>query len=877
MASLNCEQEKVKSLVEKGFSVFVTGKGGSGKSFFLRNVIKEFSGKCQGLYITAPTGIAAANIGGTTIHSFAAIGTGKKSAHELVANIKDNTLALERWKSCQILVIDEVSMLSRELFEKLEFIARAIKESNKPFGGIQLILSGDFYQLKPVVSSKDKILDEEVFCFASPMWEKCVDFNVFLSTVHRQSQPELIDVLNDFRSCKLSMFTSNFVRHNLTRPLPCGPLSIVRLYSHVKDASESNAKCLDLLHGECLRYLSKDSGDVGRLSTCTAQKILILKVNARVVLLRNIDSDLVNGLCGNVMSFVGGFPMVKFSNGKVSVLKECLFTVEEDGHVVATRNQIPLDLAYALTIHRSQGMEFEYLEVYLDKVFEPGQSYVAVSRAKTVEGLRVVGQIKNPPQISQTVVDFYKSKVVCVQELSYDAIHIQPKKQEVYSLPSLDVTKASPVASGIPEPEEIILLQDYVDKHVPEDGLKDIITKIKLECEMSQDCNDVASKLQLHGNSIPQSLQMFFAWLWCVFSQISEDKSDAETAKVVERKKWTGHTKKIHALYRSKQLLLKWKESMASDGISIDDKDIDIGGKHRKVAVVFARATYEVFTHQQAKPSKEQFFNGSSNFKEGPVEFLTNEAKGKIRDIGGWVISEEAKSCIAYINSHKGSKITSVMEKLDQIKEVKKLIDSMTQNQEETVANTKYPETLEHILNYDRGAKTHISDVVFEFFIDLGSGSTAIFSENNLHRYKENALSVAYSTVKNNLVLQRKFQDLIIKCSQVNAQTIDDCDITTFDGDCVDGANTTSNCSDGDPEHCDSDKINTCTSYTCHDTIITETDEREHNLDDMDEDTTEPTPVQGTVIKKMIKSVQCIRNKLQFYYRKLIGIFFIQF
>ena len=591
MASLNCEQEKVKSLIEKCYSVFVTGKGGSGKSFFLRHVIKEFSGKCQGLFITAPTGIAAANIGGSTIHSFAAIGTGKKSARELVANIKDNALALERWKSCQVLLIDEVSMLSRELFEKLEFIARAIKENNKPFGGIQLIISGDFYQLKPVVSSKDKILDEEVFCFVSPMWEKCIDFNASLSIIYRQSQLELIDVLYDFRSCKLSMFTSNFVRHNLTRPLPCDTLSIVRLYSHVKDASEANAKCLDLLHGESLRYFSKDSGDVGRLSTCTAQKILILKVNARVVLLRNIDNDLVNGLCGNVISFVGGFPVVKFDNGKVSILKDCLFTVEDNGHVVATRKQIPLDLAYALTIHRSQGMEFEYLEVYLDKVFEPGQSYVAMSRAKTVEGLRVVGQIKNPPQISQMVIDFYKSKVVYVQELSYDAIHIQPKKQEVYSLPPLDVTKAFPVASGIPEPEEIILhvLQDYVDKHVPEDCLKDIITRIKLECEMSQTCKDVASKLK--GKSIPKSLQMFCTWLWHVFSQIIEDKSNAETAKVVERKKWTAHTKKIHALYSSKQLLLKWKESLTSDSISIDNKDIDIGGEHRKVAVVFTRAT----------------------------------------------------------------------------------------------------------------------------------------------------------------------------------------------------------------------------------------------------------------------------------------------
>ena len=147
MTALNDEQESVKHLIKSGFSVFVTGKGGCGKSFLLKNVINDlYSSSCHGLFVTGCTGIAAVNIGGCTIHSFAAVGTGAKSAHELVAIIKTDPAALERWTSCQILVIDEVSMLSRELFEKIEFIARAIKKNNKAFGGVQLIFSGDFVQ-----------------------------------------------------------------------------------------------------------------------------------------------------------------------------------------------------------------------------------------------------------------------------------------------------------------------------------------------------------------------------------------------------------------------------------------------------------------------------------------------------------------------------------------------------------------------------------------------------------------------------------------------------------------------------------------------------------------------------------------------------------
>ena len=204
---------------------------------------------------------------------------------------------------------------------------------------------------------------------------------------------------------------------------------------------------------------------------------------------------------------------------------------------------------------------------------------------------------------------------------------------------------------------------------------------------------------------------------------------------------------------------------MLFDNIAVSNEDIDIGGKHRKAAIVFASVTYGIYIHHQAKVSKE-IFNDPSNFKDGPCEFVTSEAKGKVRNISGWVINEETKSCIAYINSHKGTKSQSVMEKVSLFRKVKMLLDSMSQTQQETVENTEHPQTLDHILTYDRGAKTHVSDAVFDFFIDLASFSVVTFSEKNLHQYKENALSMAYSSVKGNASLQRKFQDLVIKCKK---------------------------------------------------------------------------------------------------------------
>jgi ATP-dependent DNA helicase PIF1 len=246
---LDANQAKVKRLIEKGYSVYITGKGGCGKSFFITSIIDELRAKDICCFVTAPTGKAANNIGGVTIHSFAGIGTGSKGAHELISIIKANEDALSRWQTCELLVIDEVSMLSRELFEKLEMIARCLKKNSKPFGGIQLLLSGDFYQLKPVIPQSN-VASEDAYCFASPMWTSCVDMSVMFDKNYRQDETDLIDLLDDFRLSEvLSERSRHFIENNLTRPLTCNPLKIVRLYAHKDSASQANDECLALLPG----------------------------------------------------------------------------------------------------------------------------------------------------------------------------------------------------------------------------------------------------------------------------------------------------------------------------------------------------------------------------------------------------------------------------------------------------------------------------------------------------------------------------------------------------------------------------------------------------------------------------------------------------
>ena len=442
--SLSLQQLKIKEIICESYSVFISGKGGCGKSFILKEIMLELQQKQLNYYITVTTGIAAVNIGGKTVHSFAGICSGTRGSHELISCIQSNAGARERWGKCDVLIIDEVSMMSRDLFERLEIIARAMKKSNKPFGGIQLIFSGDFTQLKPVTTVN--LSDEELFCFRSLMWNACIDFSVFLTENFRQDEPQLLRILDEFRACDLSNDTINFVKTALSRPLNVHPFDVVRLFPHKDKVREENDKFLDMLPGEQHVFHATDTGNSHALHKCPAQKNLILKLNARVVLIKNLSDKLVNGARGYILRFIGDAPLIQFDNGELQCIKEEILVVEDDcGNVLGTRKQIPLDLAYCMTIHKSQGMEFDCLEVDLSDVFDPGQAYVAVSRAKTLNGLRILGVHPALPKTSELVEQFYKTEVVNVEDVDRKQLLKEKKKRSTNTLQFVDIKSCKKV------------------------------------------------------------------------------------------------------------------------------------------------------------------------------------------------------------------------------------------------------------------------------------------------------------------------------------------------------------------------------------------------------------------------------------------------
>uniref|UniRef100_A0AAY5L597 ATP-dependent DNA helicase PIF1 n=1 Tax=Esox lucius TaxID=8010 RepID=A0AAY5L597_ESOLU len=419
---LNKEQAAVLSAVLSGKNVFFTGSAGTGKSFLLKRIVGSLPPKST--YATASTGVAACHIGGTTLHSFAGIGSGSAPLEQCI-ELAQRHGVLQHWTSCRHLIIDEISMVEAQFFDKLEAIARSVRRSTEPFGGIQLIVCGDFLQLPPVSKGKDKAS----FCFQSRSWRKCIQLNMELTEVRRQTDQVFISLLQAVRVGRYSEVTAKLMEsayHKIERD---GILA-TRLCTHKDDVELTNENKLLQLPGSVRVFEAVDS-DPALVKTIDSQspvsRLLQLKVGAQVMLTKNLDVQrgLVNGARGVVVDFQPGklgLPRVRFLCGTTEVLKPERWMFKAGGGVYLSRQQLPLKLAWAISIHKSQGMTLDCVEISLARVFESGQAYVALSRARSLEGLRVMDFDPRVVRADPDVMLFYRKlrKERLLQQASMD-------------------------------------------------------------------------------------------------------------------------------------------------------------------------------------------------------------------------------------------------------------------------------------------------------------------------------------------------------------------------------------------------------------------------------------------------------------------------
>ena len=488
--ALNEKQRTVLQSVQRGYNVFVTGPAGTGKSVVLKHVIKllKETYQPQEWTVVAPTGIAATALGGQTIHSFSGVGIPTVVADFEKAWGKGRKGGIggscERWRDLKALIVDEVSMLSGEFFDRLSGVVSAIKKKpDKVFGGLQLILCGDFLQLPPIVkkayvfksymvnnSVEEKdIFRNQGFAFQAEGWQKATLTTIQLDEVFRQKNIDFTKVLHEIRIGKVSPSSLAYLKQ-CDRTLPPNKYGVkpTILYSTNKRVDETNQNSLDKLPGEEYCYQAKDSVEVALsvpdnyvddatqelwdsdfFQKCIAAKQLRLKEGAQVMLIQNesangmTDMDrprLVNGSRGKVIGFaemdsdtnaeylsdseIEGlmtaakkgdsksekvyYPIVQFKCGTKRVIVLKVFDAKIVGLGVCTREAVPLKLAWAITIHKSQGLTLDYVVANVSGVFAEAQTYVALSRATDREGLELRGFSASKVRANLKALKFYE-------------------------------------------------------------------------------------------------------------------------------------------------------------------------------------------------------------------------------------------------------------------------------------------------------------------------------------------------------------------------------------------------------------------------------------------------------------------------------------
>ncbi|MCK4968509.1 MAG: AAA family ATPase [Candidatus Aenigmarchaeota archaeon] len=417
--SFSIKQRDAFRLYKEGLNMFITGPGGCGKTYLIKKIMDDAKSYSMNVALTALTGCAAILLGptATTLHSWGSIGLGDDDVEKYITTFQQKPFWAKNFLTTDLLIIDEISMANPIYLDKLEQIARVLRKSDKPFGGIQVILSGDFFQLPPVSKNRPT-----VYCFEHEIWDRVVECEIELDFIFRQKNIKFQEMLSHIRrgflekdDLKLLAGVHGKKPHTESGVIP------TKIYSLTKRVMELNLTELNILKTKVETFKLKESktcnpGEITALRQLKNNGIFVeklqLKIGAQVMCIANINLEdgICNGSRGVVIDFQSGFPVVKFVNDKELVMLPHVWEYKNSAKKINVNiTQIPLILAWAVTIHKIQGATLDFAEISIDGgIFECGQTYVALSRLTTLDGLYLRSFDANKIMANDRVIEFYK-------------------------------------------------------------------------------------------------------------------------------------------------------------------------------------------------------------------------------------------------------------------------------------------------------------------------------------------------------------------------------------------------------------------------------------------------------------------------------------
>jgi len=395
-------QEQSLEILKMGHNVFLTGAPGTGKTYVINQYIAYLRDHDIPVAITASTGIASTHIGGMTIHAWSGIGVREKLSEWDVEMMLEKKYIWDRFHETKVLVIDEISMLSGSLLNSLDMLARAMKNPEKPFGGMQVVFVGDFFQLPPIGGTGT------TYAFLSDSWKNGDIHFCYLQKSYRQDDGPLLSVLSQIRSCSVSEDTHDILSscavqeivYENDRPL---------LFTHNMNVDAINQEKLDNLETPVRTFSMTSKGSSKHIETLKktllTHDFLALKEGALVMFVKNNnEGKYVNGTMGKIITIDNDDVVVETRSGeRIFVHPETWSMTTEDGKVLAEVTQLPLRLAWAITVHKSQGMTLDAVCMDLSQCFVPGQGYVALSRVRSIEGLQLLGYNEHSLRVDSIV------------------------------------------------------------------------------------------------------------------------------------------------------------------------------------------------------------------------------------------------------------------------------------------------------------------------------------------------------------------------------------------------------------------------------------------------------------------------------------------